>query len=150
MWDWRLLLSHNHWLTLRLGPHEVRLCARCSGTVLGYLSSRLLQPLIGQAGFSILDPFWQVALAFALALPSGIDWLTQTWGLRLSTNRTRLLAGLLIGIGAGLLGLSSLPSPTKLLVLACSSLGVVFIGYLGRRLRGWPAPLPLRPPTRNS
>jgi len=134
MRDWGLLLHHNHWLTLRMGRHELRLCARCSGTVLGYFSSQLLQPFIYLVGFGTLNPPWQVALAYALALPSGIDWLTQTWNLRLSTNRIRFSAGFLIGIGAGLLGLSSLPSLTKLLILAYSSLGVVSMGYLGRRL----------------
>jgi uncharacterized membrane protein len=133
MRDWRLLLSHNHYLTIKIGRHEARLCARCSGTVLGYFSSQLLQPFTYSIGFGSLNPLLQVVLAFSLALPSGIDWLTQTWGFRLSTNRTRFLVGLLIGIGAGLLGLSSQPSLTKLLILAYSSLGVVSIGYLGRR-----------------
>lgn len=134
MRDWRILLSHNHWLTLNVGHHEVHLCARCSGTVLGYFSSQLVQSFMYFTGFGSLNPFWQVTFAFVLALPSGADWLTQTWRLRLSTNRIRFLAGVLIGVGAGLLSFSSLPGLTKLLILASSSLGVIFAGYLGRML----------------
>jgi uncharacterized membrane protein len=132
--DWRLLLRHHHWLTLRVGSHRVSLCARCSGTVLGYACSLTLQPLVYLVGFGLLAPFWQVIFAFVLALPSGIDWLTQTWGLRLSTNRIRFSAGLLIGGGACLLGFSSLPSITKFLILANSAVAIMCIGYLGRRL----------------
>jgi len=101
-------------------------------------------------GFDLLAPLWQVALAFALAMPSGIDWLTQTWGFRLSTNRIRLLVGFLIGAGAGLLGLSSLPNAMKLLILAYSSSGVILAGYLGRIILRWPSPSLTRPPTHSS
>jgi len=132
--DWRHLLRHNHWLTVRIGKNEVSFCARCSGTVLGYFSALLLQPLTVLAGFYSLAPLFQVIFAFLLALPSGIDWVTQTWGVRMSTNRIRFSLGLLIGGGACMLGLSSLPNLTKLLILSYSSVAVMSVGYLGKHL----------------
>ncbi|MCJ7634716.1 DUF2085 domain-containing protein [Candidatus Bathyarchaeota archaeon] len=130
--DWRHLLRHNHWITIRIGKTEVGLCARCSGTVLGYFSALLLQPLTFLAGFDSLAPLFQVIFAFLLALPSGIDWVTQTWGVRMSTNPIRFSLGLLIGGGVCVLGLSSLPNLTKLLILSYSSVAVVSLGYLGK------------------
>ncbi len=130
--DWRHLLRHNHWLTIRIGKNKVSLCARCSGTVLGFFSTFLLLPLTFLAGFKSLAPLFQVIFAYLLALPSGIDWLTQTWGVRMSTNSIRFFLGLLIGGGACMLGLSSLPNLTKFLILSYSSVTVVSIGYLGK------------------
>lgn len=132
--DWGRLFRHNHWLIVRIGKNEVGLCARCSGTVLGYFSTFLLHPFAFLAGFGSLSPLHQVIFAFLLALPSGIDWVTQTWSIRMSTNRIRFSVGLLVGCAACILGLSSLPNFTKLLILSYSSMTFVAVGYLGKRL----------------
>lgn len=133
MRDWRLLIRHNHWLTLRIGGHEARICARCSGTVIGYFSSILLRSLVYALGFSLLSPTSQLLIALAFAAPSGVDWVSQTWGLRLSTNSTRFGVGLLIGFGAGLLGLSALAREEKIMFLTSTAVATISAGYLGRR-----------------
>lgn len=130
--DWRPLLRHDHWLTIRFGNHYVCLCARCSGTVLGFVSTLLLAPFFFLATYRTLAPSVQIVLALLLALPSGIDWITQKWGLRKSSNPTRFFVGVMIGSGACILGSSSLPSLVKSLILASSAIFVMLVGYLGK------------------
>jgi uncharacterized membrane protein len=132
MRDWRLFLRHNHWLTLRVGGHAVQICARCSGTVIGYFSSIVLGSLVYALGFNRLGSTSQLLVALAFAAPSGVDWVSQTWRLRLSTNNTRFMVGLLIGFGAGLLGLSALTREAKIAFMTSTALVVVSAGYLGR------------------
>jgi uncharacterized membrane protein len=133
--DWRILLAHRHWFTVRLGAQSVRLCARCSGTVIGYFLSFLLLRSLDLTGFYALPLFQQFFLSFSLGIPSSIDWLAQTWGLRESTNSRRLVAGFLIGSGAALLTMSALPSLWKTLTLTGPASAIILAGYLGRRLR---------------
>jgi uncharacterized membrane protein len=130
--DWRPLLRHDHWLTIRFGNHHICLCARCSGTVLGFVSTLLLAPFFFLAPYRTLAPSVQIILALLLALPSGIDWITQKWGLRKSNNPTRFLVGTMIGSGACFLGSSSLSSRMESLILASSAIFVMLIGHLGK------------------
>lgn len=131
--NWRSLFRHNHWLTLNISNHQIHVCARCSGTVLGYFSALCLQPLILLTGFGSLTSFLQVIFAFIFALPSGVDWVTQTWGLRLSTNTIRLFVGFLIGNGIYLMNLSSLTYLLKVITLSYLTFATISLGYLGRR-----------------
>lgn len=132
---WSVILAHRHWVTFRLWEHEIRLCARCSGTVIGYFSTIFFLSLADLSSFHLLPPLGQISISFQLALPSAIDWLTQTWGYRTSTNSLRLSLGFLVGFGAGLLSLSPLTGTTKTLSLACLAFLVIAMGYVGRKLR---------------
>lgn len=53
----------------------------------------------------------------------------------MSTNNTRLGVGLLIGFGAGLLGLSALAREAKIIFLTSTALATISAGYLGRGFR---------------
>ena len=133
--DLQRLLAHNHWFTLGTRKYRVRLCARCSGTVVGYFLFILAFRSSDMTSFHGLSSLQQFSASFSMGLPSAVDWLTQTWGLRESTNRLRLVFGFLVGSGAALLSMSSLPDFLKTLSLVASASVIVGSGYLGRWLR---------------
>jgi len=134
MMDWRPLLRHSHWLTIRFGDRQICLCARCSGTVTGFVATLLLAPFILLSTYRTLTPITQVLIAILLAIPSGTDWVTQKWGLRNGSNQIRFLVGVMIGSGACMLGSSSLPRSVESLILACFAVVVMLLGFLGREI----------------
>lgn len=90
----RLLLEHAHNLALGQGA---RICARCTGIILGYVAGILLSvPFAAVAvGYSKAPAY----LGYALAIPLILDWTTQRWGLRTSSNGMRLVTGFMTGAG---------------------------------------------------
>lgn len=130
---WERLLAHNHWFTIRVLGRELHVCARCSGTVLGFLA---LQVLI--QSMKLLDHPIPLNLGFIvsiiLALPSIVDWTTQSLGFRQSTNRLRSAAGFCSGVGVALLSLTDASLTTKFLIVSSLCLAVVTIGVVGNRM----------------
>ena len=102
-----LLLAHHETKNLRRTIH-VRLlgkdyyfCSRCTGKYSGALAVFVLL----LTGLQV--PAWLHLLIMTFfPLPSTIDWLTQTMGMRESKNWLRILTGHLLGIAWGLLFLS--------------------------------------------
>jgi len=88
----RLLVEHHPpWLrdrclSLKLFNKRLYLCARCTGTVLGFATASIISYM--------LSPY----LVVFLALPAMIDWGTQKLCLRESSNRLRVLTGFSLGI----------------------------------------------------
>jgi uncharacterized membrane protein len=95
---WRLF-AHNHWFAITLFGKKIRICARCSGYLLGFSSLFLLNLLFNVEIFSNISRNWLVALVIMFILPLILDWLTQSWGLRESKNQIRFATGLLFGLG---------------------------------------------------
>lgn len=129
--DWRLLLSHSHWIEVRLNGWSLRLCARCSGTVAGFLA--IFAPLSLTGG---KIPAAAAPLCFILAAPAAVDWVTQSWGLRESNNGLRLSTGFLEGAGVALLSTAPLPLTLKLGVLFYFAASILALGWAGRLARG--------------
>lgn len=128
---WRLL-AHNHWFTLNLYRYKLRLCARCSGYILGFTTPLLvLDHLADPLGF--LDPRVQLLACFLLALPYALDWVTQSWGFRQSSNRVRLVTGILLGVDVFIFSRLSLQAGRIIFVSA--ALAVALTGYLGKLWR---------------
>lgn len=126
MEPWRLL-AHQHWITLRIAGRQLRLCARCTGYALG-----LAAPALLRADPAALGPAAAPATAL-LAAPLALDWVTQKWGLRQSTNPLRLATGALAGLAVYTLhGLGAQGWETTLLAAA---LLIVSAGQLGRLMR---------------
>jgi uncharacterized membrane protein len=69
---------------------QMPVCARCTGTLLGYLSYPLF---LFDAAYL---PLW---VGLLLNVPALADGATQAVGLRMSTNILRLTTGLLSGVG---------------------------------------------------
>lgn len=131
---WARLLAHNHWITLHIFGRELRLCARCSGVVLGFITLKiLLTILIFSMSYSILFHIG-FPVSLLLALPSIVDWTTQSLGFRQSNNNLRLATGFLEGAGVALLSLTNVSTLERLLILWGTGLGVLCMGILGRRL----------------
>jgi hypothetical protein len=67
-------------------------------------------------------------LALLFALPSIIDWMTQSLKLRQSKNKVRMLTGFLEGCGITLLSLTNLSLPLRILSITFIGTSVMVIG----------------------
>jgi uncharacterized membrane protein len=120
------LFAHQHWITLQVFNKQLRLCARCTGIVLGFVLLRSGTVLFA-ASFA-LPAITGVILAFSFALPSIIDWLTSKLHLRHSNNTARMLTGIFEGVGIGLLSLTNLSLPLRILILTLIGISIIAIG----------------------
>jgi uncharacterized membrane protein len=132
---WRLL-AHNHWITLSLKGYEVKICARCSGYLLGFTAPHLGYRILGIDSPIFIDPFWQL-VCFLLALPLAVDWITQSWGLRRSNNRVRLLSGIFVGLGLFMFMGLGISLENKRVIFILATLMVTLIGEFGKSLITW-------------
>ena len=128
---WRLL-AHNHWLTLNVFRYELRLCARCSGYLLGFIAPLLLSGRVADLSES-LDIRLQLIACFLLAMPYAVDWVTQSWELRESSNRVRLATGILLGMGIFLFSRFNIVSGRTIFVNV--ALFVFLVGHFGKLKR---------------
>ncbi|MDL0139618.1 DUF2085 domain-containing protein [Halobacterium salinarum] len=71
------------------------LCARCTGMY----TSGILTVLVTLVWSLPLNPEPSLILGGILLIPGGIDGFTQLLGKRESTNRLRIITGLLLGVG---------------------------------------------------
>lgn len=126
-------MAHNHWVTLSLYGYELRLCARCSGYLLGFTAPLLVSGRIADLS-KTLDARIRLLACFLLALPYVVDWVTQSWGLRESSNMLRLVTGSLMGVGIFLFSRYDLASGRAIFVNA--ALFVVLVGRVGKAKRG--------------
>ena len=90
------LLSHHdeeqYSRTLKI-TDSVRLCARCTGMVIGFISLLIVNI------FFIPYLSWPIALTLMLLMiiPALVDWLTQKFRKRESNNSLRVITGFLLG-----------------------------------------------------
>ena len=127
---WRLF-AHQHWFTLRALGLELRLCARCSGYLAGFLSFTALGGVAGLPSFLALPFQHQLLICAILTAPTAVDWLTQSWGLRESNNALRFITGASLGAVVSLYSsITSMPNSMPIFVSAMSAVAV--IGLLGK------------------
>jgi len=127
---WRLF-AHQHWFTLRALGLELRLCARCSGYLVGFLSYTVLGNVAGLPSFLALPAQCQLLICAMLTAPMAVDWLTQSWGLRESNNALRFVTGASLGAVVSLYSsVTSMPNSVPIFVSAMSA--VAIIGLLGK------------------
>lgn len=133
MHNWERLFAHSHWFTLHIFGGELHLCARCSGVVLGFISTKILFTAALASSYSTPFPLG-LLISLLLALPAMVDWATQNMGFRQSSNNLRLTTGFLEGLGVGFFGLTEVPALVKYLILTTIGLAVLCVGVLGQRL----------------
>ncbi|WP_309492122.1 DUF2085 domain-containing protein [Candidatus Hecatella orcuttiae] len=133
--NWESLLSHRHWVTLRLGGKDIHICARCLGVYMGFSSLIAATALYEVPLFHGLSFPYQVFFCILLLFPAAFDWLTQTWGFRKGTNRWRVSTGFLEGVAVALLSLTAVSLALKVAVVLFVGFSIVYIGFLGRRLK---------------
>lgn len=128
---WRLI-AHNHWFTLGLGGYRIRVCSRCSG----YLSGLILFSLpFGLIDLSMGLSQRLLAVGCAVfAVPLILDWVTQSWGMRCSTNTVRFLTGVSMGCSLGFFSLMSLEPRVKEIVYVSILLLVFITGIWGKNM----------------
>jgi len=127
---WRLF-AHQHWFTLRALGLELRLCARCSGYIVGFLSFTVLGGVAVPLAFRTLSFQYQLLIWAMLTAPMAVDWLTQSWGLRESNNALRFVTGVSLGAVVSLYSsVTSMPNSVPFFVSAMSAVAV--IGLLGK------------------
>lgn len=124
---WNYLLSHRHYFDIPIFGSKVQLCARCSGAALGFLALLLALPLVSSAVAQISAGLL-IVLSISLAIPAILDWITQTWGLRESTNPLRLLTGMGEGLGIAMIASGAIPKFVALSVISAIALTTVVIG----------------------
>ena len=133
MMNWERLLAHRHWININIFGRELHLCARCSGTVLGFIGLETVLKTTAMIHYSI--PFYSCFLfSLLLALPTILDWITQNSGFRQSNNNLRFITGFLGGMGVRLLGLADIPLTVQFLTVVTVGLLVMSLGFFGRRL----------------
>ena len=135
---WRLV-AHRHWITLDVFGRRLRLCARCTGYALGFLTLTAVSGLHGLLFFGSLPLLHQVALCLIMLAPLTIDWLTQSWGWRESNNGLRLLTGFFLGLGVSLFSLVDATSCFKVLFFLYVATVIALGGTIGKRLHGSPS-----------
>ena len=128
---WRLL-AHNHWFTLNLYGYEVRLCARCSGYLLGLIAPLLVHNYLGIDLLGFLGPDFQMRAVVLFALPYAFDWVTQSWGVRESRNGLRLATGILLGVDIFVFSRLGGSLLTRRLIFVGVALSVALMGYFGK------------------
>ncbi|MCK4952377.1 DUF2085 domain-containing protein [Candidatus Bathyarchaeota archaeon] len=132
--QWWRIFAHRHWITLSVNGKKIRLCTRCSGTVVGYF---LLKYVFFQ-GFKIFNSLiinHQLFLCILFVFPTILDWITQTWDWRESTNNLRLVTGFLLGVSAALFSQIPLPYIFRRILYTSIIIGVLSVGLLGRRIQ---------------
>jgi uncharacterized membrane protein len=97
-------------------------CARCTGTCSGILSTIALRFL----GFAV-PYFLYVPLISALPVPATLDWLTQSCGLRESKNAIRIATGYLLGATEGLALLLLVSGMLQLFLMVVAVIGIYFL-----------------------
>ena len=134
LFKWWRIFAHRHWITLSFNGKKIRLCSRCSGTVVGY---SLLKFVFVQ-GLKIVNSLLlhhQLFLCILFSFPTILDWITQTWDWRESTNNLRLATGFFLGISAALFSQIPLPQIVRRILYTSIIIGVFGIGFLGRKIK---------------
>lgn len=128
---WRLL-AHGHWFSLRLHGRELRLCARCSGYVVGAVSVLVLRLFDGLGFYGSLDVAQQVLICLFLLMPASVDWATQARGWRQSNNGLRLVTGAAMGVSVFLFLFIEATKFTKAMFVVYTCALIFLAGAAGR------------------
>ena len=89
--------ASDHTFYLKVGRTKIYLCSRCSGVIIGGLSSLFLTYLLERILQIQFSSEVALILIIVLPIPGLVDWGTQTLLLRKSTTGSRLFTGFILG-----------------------------------------------------
>ena len=89
--------ASDHTFYLKFGRTKIYFCSRCSGVILGGLSSLFLTYLLERIFQLEFSPEIALILITILPIPCLVDWGTQRLLLRKSTTSSRLFTGFILG-----------------------------------------------------
>jgi hypothetical protein len=129
------LLSHNlnHYIEVRLGDRRVLLCTRCTGMLLGFITSL---PILLALGVHRAPGNIVAGISICLFLPDFVYWALTRTKIVPDLNSIRVFNGFLLGVSIAAYGQANLPIGIKiaiiLLLWALVFLGNPVIGRLRR------------------
>ena len=88
--------------------NQYPVCARCTGVAVGQLFGIITTAIILLFLIQYIRIKYLIYLTILLSTPMGIDWSVQYFFQIISTNKRRLISGILCGIGFGALYLAIL------------------------------------------
>lgn len=111
------------------------ICARCLGLYGGFFLLSLIFLIAGLNLFQqiqVLEPVLVLFICFILSIPLVIDWLSQSKGLRHSTNIIRFMVGLLTALSGiiMLVGYQAL-----IFTVPLGAIWYALVGFTGRHLK---------------
>lgn len=130
---WERLLAHRHWFTIHAFGREIHLCARCSGIVTGFMAFEVLITLLTGLTSFLVPLYIGFPIALLLALPSILDWTSQSLSFRQSNNRLRFFTGFFEGVGVCFLNTTDASLLMRTEILMSVGLGVLGVTYLTQR-----------------
>lgn len=136
---YELFLTHHpiyesdHTFHLKFGRTYFYFCSRCSGVLIGAITSAFFIELILNIFNFTFNAELAVLLCIILPIPSVIDWGTQSFGFRTSNTRLRLFTGFFLGMGLNLLAYTQSYYFFMVIVVAFYFFLVAFLMYLGKR-----------------
>ena len=89
--------ASDHTFYLKFGRTKVYFCSRCSGVILGGLSSLFLTYLLERIFNARVSSEIALIIIIVLPIPGLVDWGTQRLLLRKSTTGSRLFTGFILG-----------------------------------------------------
>ena len=113
----------------------MRLCARCLGYFIGFITPFFILEYYKINFLRFLDPNVQQIACILFALPLTLDWVTQSWGMRKSNNWIRLVTGILMGVDALLFSKLEGSPQIRIFLFVSVALSVTFLGYFGKLKR---------------
>ncbi|MGP3667090.1 MAG: DUF2085 domain-containing protein [Candidatus Bathyarchaeota archaeon] len=132
--NWEVLFSHNHWITLKIKEKRFKICARCLGVVAGFLTFTLAVTFFSFPFFHELSFPYQLVICLILVSPAIFDWITQRWGLRESNNSLRIFTGFFEGSSVVFLYLTNVSFIQKIVIILFIGALTLNIGFAGERL----------------
>lgn len=129
LWRW---FAHSHWISMTIFHKEIRLCARCTGTILGFLFLLILVSIFDFSFFNSLSFNSQMIVCILFIMPVSFDWLSQAWKLREGKNKYRITTGFSEGFGVALFSLIGIPLILKIGILVIISMSIINLGLYGK------------------
>ena len=125
---WRLI-AHRHWITIRLPGREIRVCARCTGYLVGLVTATYTIGGTLSTQFLSLGIRIQSLICLLLMTPLVIDWVGQKWGLRQSNNGQRLMTGFLMGLSIFISQYLWVSQEFRIISIVLIAVLILIIGY---------------------